>query len=153
MAISKRGESKPAKSSCRNRLDTAYIAFFALHLVIMFVLDLVPLYPESIKPVALEKLRQLYIDKYQDKFFTEPPGWFRAYIVMEAVYHVPASIAIIRGLLNDDAFVPVHLLVWAVQSFITTLTCLVEVWDWTDRTREQKYNISLLYGPYVALGK
>ena len=47
---------------------------------------------------------------------------------------------------------PVHLLIWAVQSFVTTLTSLLEVWDWTDRTIGQKRDITMLYGPYVAFG-
>lgn len=62
--------------------------------------DLVPLYPDSIKPKVLDTLREFYISTYQDKFFTAPPRWFRTYILMEAIYHVPASIAIIRGLLK-----------------------------------------------------
>ncbi|KAI1945846.1 hypothetical protein LOZ57_004097 [Ophidiomyces ophidiicola] len=112
--------------------------------------DIVPLYPEPFVPGPLLKLREFYIAKYQDRFFVDPPRWFQSYAVMEAVYHVPASIEIIRGLLKDDAFVPVHILVFAVQVFITTLTCLVEVWAWTDRTVEQKSDLSMIYGPYLA---
>lgn len=48
--------------------------------------------------------------------------------------------------------VPVHLLVFGVQAFITTLTCLVEVWNWADRTDVEKQNITMLYAPYAALG-
>lgn len=49
--------------------------------------------------------------------------------------------------------VPVHLLVWATQSFVTTVTCLVEAWSWVDRTTEQKRAITMLYGPYIMLGE
>lgn len=52
----------------------------------------------------------------------------------------------------DHPLVPVHLLVWAVHSFVTTMTCLVDVWSWTDRTSEQKTAITGLYGPYVLFG-
>lgn len=48
--------------------------------------------------------------------------------------------------------VPVHLLTWAVLTFVTTLTCLLEVWGWKDRTEEQKWNLTMLYGPYTAFG-
>ncbi|EFW15200.1 hypothetical protein D8B26_004469 [Coccidioides posadasii str. Silveira] len=144
------GQSKLAKTQRQNAADVLYIAFFAIHLVVMFAVDLVPLYPDSIRPAALDTLRDFYIDKYHDKFFSEPPQWFRAYILMEAFYHVPASILIIRGFLKEDAFVSVHLLVWAVQASLTTLTCLVDVWDWTDRTFEEKSSLTLLYGPYLA---
>lgn len=48
--------------------------------------------------------------------------------------------------------VPVHLLAWAVQTFITTLTCLMEAWGWEDRTDEQKWKLTGLYAPYAAFG-
>lgn len=60
--------------------------------------DLVSLYPPSCRPTVLLKLRQFYIDVYQDKLFMEPPLWGTAYIVMEAVYHLPLSIWVIRAL-------------------------------------------------------
>lgn len=53
----------------------------------------------------------------------------------------------------DDPMVPVHILMWSVQTFVTTSTCLAEVWEWTDRTTEQKYNITSLYAPYILLGE
>lgn len=52
----------------------------------------------------------------------------------------------------DDPMVPVHLLVFGVQSFVTSLPCLAEVWSWTDRTVVEKQNLTMLYSPYVALG-
>ena len=48
--------------------------------------------------------------------------------------------------------VPVHLLPWAVQAFVTSWTCLVVVWSWEDRTVDEKKNITMLYAPYVGLG-
>lgn len=52
----------------------------------------------------------------------------------------------------DDPMVPVHLLVFGVQSFVTSLPCLAEVWSWADRTLAEKQNLTMLYSPYVALG-
>ncbi|KAL4784099.1 transmembrane protein 6/97 [Aspergillus varians] len=54
--------------------------------------------------------------------------------------------------LADDPLVPVHLLVFGFQSFLTSWTCLCEVWAWEDRTVAEKQNLTTLYGPYVALG-
>ena len=64
------------------------------------VVDFYPLYPPSIRPVFLDQIRNFYIDTYQDKFFTEPPVWFRAYMVMEAVYHLPLSVWAVGALLR-----------------------------------------------------
>jgi hypothetical protein len=52
----------------------------------------------------------------------------------------------------EHPLIPVHLLVFGIQAFITSLTCLVEVWAWEDRSVAEKQNITALYGPYVALG-
>lgn len=49
--------------------------------------------------------------------------------------------------------VPVHLLVFGVQAFVTSLTCLADVWTWPDRSVAEKQQITTLYGPYVALGR
>lgn len=54
---------------------------------------------------------------------------------------------------EDDPMVPVHLLAFGVQSFVTTVPCLAEMWAWTDRTLAEKQNLSMLYIPYVALGE
>lgn len=54
--------------------------------------------------------------------------------------------------LTDDPLVPIHLLVFGFQSFLTSWTCLCEVWAWEDRTVAEKQNLTTLYGPYVALG-
>ncbi|KAI5298400.1 hypothetical protein KEM56_004095 [Ascosphaera pollenicola] len=99
----------------------------------------------------------------------EPALWAKVYVVMEAVYHLPLSIWVIGALIKelsdfnehereltpqpDNAMVPVHLLVWAVQTTITTLTCLADVWGWTDRTFEQKRQLTALYGPYILFGE
>ncbi|KAF7171557.1 hypothetical protein CNMCM6106_005905 [Aspergillus hiratsukae] len=71
---------------------------------------------------------------------------------MELFYHAPLSIWAIPALLRDNPMVPVHLLAFGVQAFVTSLACLVEVWSWADRTVVQKRSITMLYGPYVALG-
>lgn len=55
--------------------------------------------------------------------------------------------------MTDDPLVPLHLLIFGLQAFLTSTVCLVEVWSWADRSVAQKQNISMLYGPYVALGK
>lgn len=52
----------------------------------------------------------------------------------------------------DHPLVPVHLLVFGIQAFITTLTSLVVVWSWTDRSVAEKQQLTMLYAPYMALG-
>lgn len=36
---------------------------------------------------------------------------------------------------------------------MTSSACLAEVWGWDDRTVAQKQDLTMLYAPYVMLGK
>ncbi|KAL6233291.1 hypothetical protein BDW75DRAFT_232113 [Aspergillus navahoensis] len=133
--------------------DLVYFGFFAIHIPIIFLVDAVPVLPGLLDNALSRQLRDFYIATYRDKFFEgSVPAWFTSYTWMEILYHVPLSIWALGALLRDDPLVPVHLLIFGFQSFITSWTCLVEVWSWEDRTIGEKQNLTTLYGPYVALG-
>ena len=122
-------------------------------------------------------LRAWYIETYKDRFFVQPTAWFKTYVLLEGLYHVPLSVwaigAIVRGwsalihisgaqlfgkylLRNapgdaDHPLVPLHLLVWSVETAISTLTCVVEAMSWEDFTGQEKVALAQLYVPYLAL--
>lgn len=54
--------------------------------------------------------------------------------------------------LSDDPLVPLHLLIWAVETAMSTLTCLVEAAVWESLTREEKSALAQLYVPYLVFG-
>jgi hypothetical protein len=116
------------------------------------VVDLAPFYPTAIRPQITVDIRTWYIATYKDRFFTDPPTWFRTYMLLEAVYHLPLSLWAVPALLRDDALVPLHLLVWACETALTTLTCVVEVWTWKGFTGQEKVALAQLYVPYLLLG-
>lgn len=176
------------------KTDIAYLIFFTTHLPIIYLIDTAPLQPTWAVTSLSTTLRTFYVNTYRDKFFESPtPAWFSAFIWMEVLYHVPASLWAVWGLLKGECsraelsaaqrgsaklpsiealpnqtkssefanhissatehpLIPVHILIFGVQAFITSLTCLVEVWAWEDRSTVEKQNITALYGPYVALG-
>lgn len=53
---------------------------------------------------------------------------------------------------TDDPRVPVHLLVYAVQTAVTTATCIADYMSWSEFLAEQKMELGKLYVPYLALG-
>ena len=116
-------------------------------------MDLVPLYPPSLVPQALLQLRAWYIEGFSDPLFTAPPTFFQWYIVAEAVYHLPLSVWAIPALLRDDAMFSVLLLTWAVQTAVTTATCLVHVMSVEDLGWDAKRGLAGLYGTYIAIGE
>jgi hypothetical protein len=117
------------------------------------VVDLAPLYPDAFRPQITVDIRTWYIATYKDRFFTDPPVWFRTYMLLEAVYHVPLSLWAVPALLRDDMLVPVHLLIWACETALTTLTCVVEAMSWEGFTGQEKVALAQLYVPYLLLGK
>ncbi|EAW12015.1 EXPERA domain-containing protein [Aspergillus clavatus NRRL 1] len=139
--------SKTPSSVLTRKRDLVYLIFFIIHIPTIFLVDTVPLLPSFLQIDFMHQIRQFYINSYQDKFFSDPPAWFTAFIAMELFYHVPLSIWAVGGLLRDDPLVPVHLLVFGVQAFVTSLACLVDVWSWVDRSVAQKKDITMLYGP------
>jgi hypothetical protein len=48
----------------------------------------------------------------------------------------------------DDPLVPVHLLIYAVQTAMTTLTCIVDYMSWNVDVKV-KMDLGALYGPYL----
>jgi len=72
---------------------------------------------------------------------------------MELLYHLPLCTWAIPALIRNDAKVPIHLLVYAVQTAITTMTCIADYLSWTNVTAEEKITLGYLYVPYLALCK
>lgn len=65
----------------------------------IIAVDLAPLYDPSFTPKFVFALRDYYIATYSDRFFSpQAPAWFRVYIWMEALYHIPLSIWALKGL-------------------------------------------------------
>ncbi|KAM0708580.1 hypothetical protein Q7P35_005232 [Cladosporium inversicolor] len=139
------------RSIFSRKRDLVYLIFFIIHVPIVFCVDLAPLYPASLKPEFITTLREWYISTYADRFFTQPPAWFNFYMYMELVYHVPLSVWAIGALIRDDPRVPVHLLVYAVQTALTTATCIADYMSWSDYLNSQKIELGKLYVPYLAL--
>ncbi|RMY70926.1 hypothetical protein D0863_05476 [Hortaea werneckii] len=139
----------------------------------MFCVDLAPFYPDSIRPQFMNDIRTFYIDTYHDRFFSHPPAWFTMYLWLELVYHVPLSFwavgALRRGsycdlmwnawrkssslLILGDPKVPAHLLVFAVQTALTTSTCIADYLSWSEYSNAEKIELGKLYVPYLALCK
>lgn len=48
--------------------------------------------------------------------------------------------------------IPLQLLAFALETGVTTLTCVVEMLSWEGYTREEQGRLASLYVPYLALG-
>ncbi|KAF2721472.1 hypothetical protein K431DRAFT_224202 [Polychaeton citri CBS 116435] len=138
-------------SIMNRRRDLLYLLFFLIHLPVIFCVDITPLYPTHLKPQFMTDLRQWYISIYRDRFFISPPAWFEMYMYLELLYHVPVSVWAIKALLRDDPKVPIQLLVFAVQTAVTTSTCIADYMSWGGYSSVEKLELGKLYVPYLGL--
>lgn len=53
----------------------------------------------------------------------------------------------------DDVRLPIHLLIYATQTAVTTLTCIADYMSWSSFSNAQKMEMGKLYVPYLALCK
>jgi hypothetical protein len=102
----------------------------------------------------MTSLRTFYITTYGDRFFYSPPAWFNTLTFLELVYHLPLTIWAIPALLRNDPRISLALLVFGMETSITTLVCLAEMWSWEELTAEQRgvKGLGGMYGGYLALG-
>ncbi len=91
---------------------------------VIVAVDLVPLYPEAVKPASLSRYQQWYIDNYHDKFFSDPPLWFTVFIWLEALYHIPLSLWAVRALLKSELLLITSLDSNYCSSIIVPFCCL-----------------------------
>ncbi|GIK03891.1 hypothetical protein Aspvir_007966 [Aspergillus viridinutans] len=147
--------SPPASASASiwsRKRDLFYLIFFIIHIPIVVLVDAVTFLPTALQTNFGLKTHADYLATYQDKLPEETAPWFCVFVFMELYYQVPLAIWAIVALIRDNPMVPVHLLVFGGHIFLTTLTCLVEMWSWEDRTFAQKRTLTMMYGPYFALG-
>ncbi|KAJ4532449.1 hypothetical protein HRR80_001514 [Exophiala dermatitidis] len=146
------GHRRPRPLASR-KLDIVYLVFFIIHVPVMLLIDLAPLQPTWLRPRISYTLREYYLERYQDRYFEHPPAWFTAYMYLEAGYHSPLSLWMIWNIPRDHILVPLHLLLFALETAITTLTCVVDVAAWEGYTAIQRKDLYGLYVPYLVIGK
>lgn len=79
----------PSLSTLHPFLDTLYLTFFTTHIPIALIFDLTQLYPPNLTPPFLVYLREWYLGRFADRFFVDPPAWFKIYLMMEGGWHLP----------------------------------------------------------------
>ncbi|KIW19602.1 hypothetical protein PV08_00175 [Exophiala spinifera] len=133
------------------KLDMLYLVFFTIHIPIMLLVDLGPLWPSTLRPQISRTLHDHMAATYNDKFFADPPAWFTWYLYIEALYHLPLSMWMMWAIPKDHVMLPLHLLLFGVETGITTLTCIADMGSWTGYTTKQKNDLYGLYVPYIGL--
>lgn len=103
----------------------------------------------------MSSLRSWYVATYGDRFFYNPPAWFPTLTFLELTYHLPLSFWVIPALLRNDPRIPLALLVFGLETSLSTLVCLAEMLSWEELSAEQRGlgGLGGMYGGYFGLGK
>ncbi|KAL6710984.1 hypothetical protein ACN47E_006859 [Coniothyrium glycines] len=143
-----------AISIFQRKRDLVYLVFFIIHLPVMLAFDLTAFYPTHLKPLWMSTLREWYVATYSDRFFYAPPAWFPALTFLELTFHLPLTLWAIPALLRDDPRMPLALLVFGLETSVTTLVCLAEMLSWEELTGVQRgvQGLGGMYGGYLATG-
>ncbi|KAF2442925.1 hypothetical protein P171DRAFT_455854 [Karstenula rhodostoma CBS 690.94] len=140
------------KNSIWNRKkDLVYLVFFLTHIPVMLAFDLTSYYPVAVKPSWMTDVRTWYVATYGDRFFYNAPPWFSTFTLLELLYHLPLSFWAIPALIRNDPRIPLALLVFALETSITTVTCLAEMLSWDELTPVQRgvQGLGGMYGAYL----
>ena len=103
----------------------------------------------------MSSVRDWYVSTYGDRFFYNAPAWFPVFTFLELVYHLPVTLWAIPALLRNDPRVPLALLVFGLETSLTTLVCLCEMLSWEELSAAQRglQGLGGMYGGYLAAGK
>jgi hypothetical protein len=99
---------------------------------------------------------------YKDQFFAPPPAtipsFFPLFAFLELVFHLPVSVWAVSALLRMtglDGRAELLLLVYGLETVLTTGTCMWEAWLWDEKLislGEKMVLLGGLYGAYLAIG-
>lgn len=68
------------------------------------VFDLTQFYPTWLRPAFTVAIEEKYIEDYRDRFFIDPPLWFRGFSVLEGLYQLPLCLWAIPAILRSECF-------------------------------------------------
>ncbi|KKZ63172.1 hypothetical protein EMCG_02468 [[Emmonsia] crescens] len=125
-----------SRSIWSRKLDILYVGFLSATVFLAFAIDFVPFYPTGLLPPWTTTIHDFYVKNYNDPLYARDPPFFKLFVVIEAVYSVPLSLWAIRGLIRDNRMVPLYLLPLVTHLVISTILCLVEVWNTEDWSRD-----------------
>ncbi|XP_051891176.1 sigma intracellular receptor 2 [Pristis pectinata] len=70
-------------------LECIFCFYFITHIPVTLAIDLQALLPRWMFPAALQGLLRWYAAKFKDPMIMDPPAWFSACIVCEALLQMP----------------------------------------------------------------
>ncbi|KAK8655760.1 hypothetical protein V6N13_108327 [Hibiscus sabdariffa] len=129
-------------------VDTLLLVAFTVMLFAGPLIDAQLVFPVTAFPEVLVRLKQRYVEEYQDYLMVEKPHFFAALVWLELIFQWPLVLLNIYGILASKPWFNTTCLIYGA-SVITAMTALLG-----ELLGSQKASDKLLtmYSPFMGLG-
>lgn len=131
-------------------LDTIYIAYFGIHIVITVLIDAAIGLPDSWQLPIQRQLLAFHVESNSDLLVIASPVWLRAFVWLEILLQLPLFFWAIWDLAKQRKRVWPAIFAYGVEASTTTYACLAEVL-FMDTEPAIKKNLLGLYIPTLVV--
>ncbi|XP_059187830.1 sigma intracellular receptor 2 [Centropristis striata] len=139
-------------------LEIIFFLYFASHIPITLCIDLQALLPGYLFPQPLRDLMKWYAAEFRDPMVLDPPQWFRAFILLEAVFQTPffpvAAYAFLKG---GCTWIRTPAIVYSTHVATTLVPILAHILFYQfpmkphpgPQTMQERWRLVFIYLPYL----
>uniref|UniRef100_UPI00398F0481 sigma intracellular receptor 2 n=1 Tax=Pristiophorus japonicus TaxID=55135 RepID=UPI00398F0481 len=147
-------------ASCMRLLEWVFFFYFFTHIPITLAIDLQALLPEWLYPPALQGLLKWYAAQFKDPMIMDPPAWFNACILCEALLQMPffpvAAYAFYKG---SCSWIRTPAIVYSTHVATTVISILAHILfnDFSKstypgpNTLSERLSLLAIYAPYLLI--
>ncbi|XP_078080869.1 sigma intracellular receptor 2 [Mustelus asterias] len=147
-------------ASCSRMLHCIFCFYFVTHIPITLGIDLQALLPKDLYPSALQGLLKWYAAQFKDPMMMDPPAWFKAFILCEALLQLPffpvAAYAFYKG---GCLWIRTPAIVYSTHVATTLIAILAHILfnDFSQSTNpgpnsmSERLSLLAIYTPYLLI--
>lgn len=109
------------------------------------------LFPSGTYPPFLEKVLSDWIRDFDDALMRTPPLWFRSFVAVEVVTHIPYFILAAYAFAKGREWIRAPTLVYGASVATTLLAILPEAWVRSSAPMQTKVVLMSVYGLWLLL--
>lgn len=129
-----------------------YWWYFLIHIPITIFMDLNLVVSRDYQWSMLTKLLDFHIDTNHDILLIDRPGWLQVFGAIELLFQLPLFFYFVYQMPRPTRQHWVWMVVYGFNAALTTLVCLVYVYQDQSRLSDpEKFKLLAIYTPYLLL--
>ncbi|KAG6366728.1 hypothetical protein INS49_000908 [Diaporthe citri] len=152
-------------ASPKNKRDKAWLGWFIMQLIVIFLIDAVQFYPPELYKAPgsplyfLQQMKDFYISTYNDPLVQSAtaPNWMHLVSVVEIGFQLPVALYAVwrlSGSRGTSGPFELLLLAYAFETAFSTLLCINDVFYWDPAVyswEQKKVFLFQLYGSWLVI--